>query len=509
MNLKNLALLCAALIFSQQTSAADKDNDDRWFEVEVILFSQLGDKAQLKEKFPNNTALPQYRNIIDLLGPYLNPDIVSLKQQLPRCNNPTYAQSLFEQAITAIKEQPYYVAKSLAELQTLSAETIDESLTETSVSKFSDGTHRQVTLDNIDDSPAPINSSLKVDDDSSLAMPLPKQVMSEKELTQRLMLLEQAAAEFSTLPLTYANETAPFTGGLCTISAEEFKHFNQSTDAYAYAYQSYNAFNIEQVPPTINNIEDIYSDEDYLLNKESLQLDDIVKEIARSRNFKPLLHFGWRQKTKTKQLAVPLKVIAGENFAEQYQKELQQFQQQRKQAQSQEEALHSALYKDSSAQIEGSDETVKEKIMAERLQALLIKLPSLPTETKSLLAEIEQDITETALILNTSTMQAAPIKPPQNWTLEGFIKVEVDFYLHITADLNVMNMSLAEQATQKLLPGDKQKPSAILKTINFKQDRRVRSTEIHYFDHPYIGMIIRILPYDKPTKEVEQSTPLN
>ena len=280
-----------------------------------------------------------------------------------------------------------------------------------------------------------------------------------------------------------------------------------STDAYAY--QSYNAFNLEQVPPTINNIENIYSDEDYLLNKESLQLDDIVKEIARSRNFKPLLHFGWRQKTKTKQLAVPLKVIAGENFAEQYQKELQQFQQQRKQAQRQEEALHSVLYKDTSAQIEGSDETVKEKIMAERLQELLIKLPNLPTETKSLLAEIEQDINDTAVILNTNTMQAAPIKPPQNWTVEGFIKVEVDFYLHITADLNVMNMSLAEQATQKLLPGDKQKPSAILKTINFKQDRRVRSTEIHYFDHPYIGMIIRILPYDKPTKEVEQSTPLN
>ncbi|MBA6347105.1 MULTISPECIES: CsiV family protein [unclassified Colwellia] len=507
MNLKHLALLCAALIFSQQTSAADKDNDDRWFEVEVILFSQLGDKAQLKEKFPNNTLLPQYRNIIDLLGPYLNPDIASLKQQLPRCDNPTYAQSLLEQAITAIKEQPYYVAKSLAELQTLSAQTIDESLTDPSISKFSDGTHRQVALDNIDDSPASINNSLKAYDNSSLAMPLPKQVMSEKELTQRLMLLEQAAAEFSTLPLTYTNETASFTDGICTISVEEFQHFNQSTDAYAY--QSYNAFNIEQVPPTINNIENIYSDEDYLLNKESLQLDDIVKEIARSRNFKPLLHFGWRQKTKTKQLAVPLKVIAGENFAEQYQKELQQFQQQRKQAQRQEEALHSVLYKDTSAQIEGSDETVKEKIMAERLQELLIKLPNLPTETKSLLAEIEQDINDTAVILNTNTMQAAPIKPPQNWTVEGFIKVEVDFYLHITADLNVMNMSLAEQATQKLLPGDKQKSSAILKTINFKQDRRVRSTEIHYFDHPYIGMIIRILPYDKPTKEVEQSTPLN
>ncbi|TWX55707.1 CsiV family protein [Colwellia hornerae] len=508
MKLKHLTLLCVALIFSPQTLAADEDNADRWFEVEVILFSQLGDKAQLKEKFPNNTVLPQYRTIIDLLGPYLNPDIASLKQQLPHCDNPTYAQSLLEQAITAIKEQPYYVAKSLAELQILSAQTIDESLTASSIAKFSDGTYKQVALDNIDDSQAPINSSLKADN-SSLAIPLPQQVMSKKELTQRLMLLEEAAAEFSTTPLTYANQTASFTDGICTISVEEFQHLNQSTNSYVY--QSYNAFNIDEVPPTINNIEDIYSDEDYLLNKESLQLDDIVKEIARSRNFKPLLHFGWRQKTKTKKLAVPLKVIAGENFAQQYQNELQQFQQQqqRKEAQRQEVALNNALYKDNPDKIAGSEKAVKEKIMTERLQELLIKLPNLPAETKGLLAEIEQDIANTEAIFHATTVQTAPVKPPQDWTLDGFIKVEVDFYLHITADLNVMNMSLAEQATQKLLPRDKTQPLAALKTVNFKQDRRVRSTEIHYFDHPYIGMIIRILPYEKPIKEVEESTSVN
>ena len=109
-------------------------------------------------------------------------------------------------------------------------------------------------------------------------------------------------------------------------------------------------------------------------------------------------------------------------------------------------------------------------------------------------------------------MLTAPTKPPQNWTLEGFLKVEVDFYLHITADINVMNMSLAQLATQQLLPVDAEQDAIQLKTINLKQDRRVRSKEIHYFDHPYMGMIIRILPYKKPIEEVEEteeSTSLN
>jgi hypothetical protein len=138
-----------------------------------------------------------------------------------------------------------------------------------------------------------------------------------------------------------------------------------------------------------------------------------------------------------------------------------------------------------------------------------VKLPNLPTETSSLLDEVTKDIATTNTILTSTNMLAAPIKPPQNWTLDGFLKVEVDFYLHITADFNVMNMSLAQLATQQLLSTSNEQKYTQLKTINFKQDRRVRSTEIHYFDHPYIGMIIRILPYKKPIEEVEVSTSLN
>jgi len=506
MNLKHLALLSTALIFSQQISAAGKNKADRWFEMEVILFSQLGDKAQLKEQFPDNSPLPQYRKIIDLLGPYLNPDITTLKQKLPSCDTPVYPESLLDQAITAIKEQPYYVEKSLNELESEIPESINAITTNSPISQFSDGTDSRDLSVNSEENNEIIGSLANVyaedqitDEQSS--------TLSFEELTQRAILLSQAESEFSSIQLSYSNETASFDGLVCTISVEKFNILNQLNNENIF--ENYTAFNIDKMPSTINNSGDIYGDNDYLIDEDSLKLHGIVKQLARSKNFKPLLHFGWRQKTKTKRLAVPMKVYAGENFAYQYEQELQQYQQQLDQYQRQEDTLNKALLANSSPIIELSEETLKQQAITARVQELIGKLSNLPTDTVSLLDEIDRDIINTNAVLHSNNMLEAPVKPPQNWTIDGFLKVEVDFYLHITADFNVMNMSLAQLATQQLLPVNEESDSARLKTINFKQDRRVRSKEIHYFDHPYMGMIIRILPYKKPIIEIEEPASTN
>jgi len=506
MNLKHLAFLSTALIFSQQISAAGKNKADRWFEMEVILFSQLGDKAQLKEQFPENLPLPKYRKIIDLLAPYLNPDISSLKQKLPSCDAPIYPETLLDQAIISLKEQPYYVEKSLAELEIEMSESIDDIATNSSVSQFSDGTDTLNNLVNRKEDIPQSNGTQNVYTESQFVEEQSSTISAE-ELAQRSKLLAQAEAELSSIQFNYSHETASFDELICTISVEKFALLNQFGNEKLF--ESYTAFNIDKMPSVIDNSEDIYSDNDYLIDNDSLKLHGIVKQLARSKNFKPLLHFGWRQKTKTKRLAVPMKVFAGENFAYHYEQELQQYQQQLEQAQTQEEALNKALGNNASSIAELSEDALKEQAIAARLQELLVKLPNLSTEPVDLLDEIDRDITNTNAALNSNNMFQVPVKPPQDWTIDGFLKVEVDFYLHITADFNVMNMSLAQLATQQLLPVEKELDSARLKTINFKQDRRVRSKEIHYFDHPYMGMIIRILPYKKPIKEVEEPASIN
>jgi hypothetical protein len=537
MKLKHLLLLsstliASALVFSEQATAAPKNKADRWFEIEVILFSQLGDKKQLKEQFPENSALPRYRKVIDLLGPYLSPDINSLKQQLPSCDSPVYKDSLIDQAITKVKSQSYFTVKSISEL---ALENNQESLLNEALAESLDAekNNNSVPLNNDNISADEKNSSQQADDADSFynnnslsnegtvaeQQTIDNEVQIEPTELQglsveQLAYIERARVEFSTIQFTYnslINENSPlFTSPLCTISPAEFTQYNEKG-----TYVDYNSFPIEKVPSKINNSEDIYSEKDYLLSEESLQLNDIVKQLSRSKNFKPLLHIGWRQITKTKRLAVPMKFYAGDNFAYNYQQELAQYQQEQLEAQAQEDNLQQAIFNAGTDNIvsditpELSSEELKQQVLADRLQTIITKMDSLPKDTQGLLQEIDNDITTTNLALKSiNLLENPPTKPPQDWSIEGFFKVEVDHFLHITTDLNIMNMSLAELATQALLPESSTQEKTALTTVNFKQDRRVRSKEIHYFDHPYIGMIVRILPFKKPVKEVDDTDSL-
>ena len=66
--------LCA--LTSPLAIAASTEKDaPRWFEIEVILFKQLGDKKLLKERFFDDEKLPDYARYYDLLTPYLQPNI--------------------------------------------------------------------------------------------------------------------------------------------------------------------------------------------------------------------------------------------------------------------------------------------------------------------------------------------------------------------------------------------------------------------------------------------------
>jgi hypothetical protein len=90
-----------------------------------------------------------------------------------------------------------------------------------------------------------------------------------------------------------------------------------------------------------------------------------------------------------------------------------------------------------------------------------------------------------------------PVKPLQPWFLDGFFKVHLDHYLYITADFNVLGKTSVKNTSN-----DADKVNVQL--INFNQNKRVITGEIHYFDHPYIGMIVQIRRFD-PSKPKEDA----
>lgn len=70
----------------------------------------------------------------------------------------------------------------------------------------------------------------------------------------------------------------------------------------------------------------------------------------------------------------------------------------------------------------------------------------------------------------------APEKPTVSWELDGLFKVHLRHYLYITTDFDI---------SRKLESGE-------IEAARFSQFRRVISGEIHYFDHPRMGMIVQI-----------------
>ena len=65
------------------------------------------------------------------------------------------------------------------------------------------------------------------------------------------------------------------------------------------------------------------------------------------------------------------------------------------------------------------------------------------------------------------------------WELDGLLKIHLRHYLYINADFDI---------SEKQDNGE-------LESARFSQFRRVFSEDIHYFDHPRMGMIVQIRKY--------------
>lgn len=487
---KYLAILFTiTLILPLSTFAAEKPK--RWFEMEVILFSQLGDKAQLEETFLESNVLPKYRKVRDLLSPYLSPDISLLKKSLPICGvddkdttNTITLPNIFE----------------LKTLLTLEAELLANSPELTSAYYNIPDNSLNNTIDHnsaISTADKSLSTNFNNDINTASTDSAELEVISPEEQKAILTLVEAANAKFS--PPIYQYQANTFSKELCQLSPKTLANLKADIPDF-----DENKITITNVPRTINGVENIGSDKPYLINQDSLQLHDIVKQLKRSKDFRPLLHIGWRQSEPAinKKRSIPMRLYAGENLQANYLKQLENYQAEQAKAAEQEQRLQQIIMNNNAVaqsiepnmptllSIESTEALTKKQALAN----IIASLDEVP-EDKTLLFNQLNMLSE-----NTSepTLQA-PQPPTQPWSIDGLFNVHLNHYLYITADFNIATMSLTEQASKSLAKGV---PQAI-KSVQFSQNRRVISKEIHYFDHPYMGMIVQIRRYKKPLPEVE------
>ena len=101
------------------------------------------------------------------------------------------------------------------------------------------------------------------------------------------------------------------------------------------------------------------------------------------------------------------------------------------------------------------------------------------------------------------------------WEIDGNLKIYLAHYLYVDSQLiirkrvmqtvtndvqeedAVLDIVNSQNGAQVIRPNDtiipfKHAKHSVIKEVLFDQNRRLRSGEIHYFDHPLMGMLIQI-----------------
>jgi len=496
-----ISLLCACA--SSSVTATQTDKPERWFEIEVILFKQLSDKKLLKEQFPDNissTNLPQYKKHIDILTPYLQPKLSGIKQFIPLCGEKD-AQQVFLESLQKVDTPFPDIIKKIEHVDSFT------------MPEFS--TEKHITLQQEHKTTNITRSTPELDSNSKLS-----NVTTEKaELKASQHLLDNnkgSGVEQSKFVFDFQEEAlaSPLfsTQNICIITRKDIEQL--FTDGQLTNFQL-DAFDVEALPTKLNASGAHISNTPYLIANESLQLAGIKQRLQWSKEFKPLLHFGWRQVGVTRDKATPIKLFAGKHLNSQYQQALNDYQSALNDAILAEQLTFQHLNNVEQHEVDSATVQIEQKkqsnnnyaeIKQQQLTQLFNDLKNIESaDINSLIGDIELQTFDELTTINEASVNeykqlnvgSPPKEPLQPWFLDGFFKVHLDHYLYITADFNVLGQSLVKSTNN-----DSDKVD--VRVINFSQNKRVITGEIHYFDHPYIGMIVQIRRFD-PSKPKEDA----
>ncbi|RLV59713.1 hypothetical protein D5018_10655 [Parashewanella curva] len=237
----------------------------------------------------------------------------------------------------------------------------------------------------------------------------------------------------------------------------------------------------EVTPVNVSSVDvpEVYQgDPATLLAYEQNQFSDIIKKIQRQRGVTSLLHLTWQQAMLPKRRSKALHLFGGKDFSKEFQSD-------------------GFAIKPIEPEVEKNIETAIESITPNTI------------DQNAAVPETTSDTTQESV-----TKAVPPI-----WQLDGKLNIYLQHYLYIETDLRLREPEMllakpkpeSDQITSNLLAESSEadiepkKPQEFLFSIPMIQNRRVRSTEIHYFDHPKMGIVIQIRKMKAPVEKPVQS----
>lgn len=487
-NINALSLLLSGLIFTPTINAAPL-----WFEVEVILFERIGEQS--KEKFVDTIKQYKIDNALHLVddavyGTLLPCPTLTQFERFSIISQQIHEKDVSIDPINDIEQ----VITSSTQVQTLptSAEektsnsnevinTIVECITPNDELLRKAYDIRASRLLNISANNSTADSSAQID---SLSEQLTttdfitndfndNQIntiqQGQESIIERPETLDYDSNTFIAYPMEFSFNGIDYRSVQNPIipSKVPLKIINKAVDGQVHT---------PEVP--------------YLLDNEHLQMNKLVQKLRWQKTSTPLLHLGWRQPMLARHLSIPIHLFAGKDFSEQFDQQ-------------------------------GNDKAViQNNDILQSNNSEINQQSSSLEQSKSNLNDAAPNISISDIVAELESQQILE-DSAKLWQLDGLLNIYLNHYLFIETDFDFRKVEpvkvtveenepksdesnnqpislLSRSKIDNHLPGLETKITYVnqLTSHPMKQHRRVRSKEVHYFDHPSMGMIIQIRRFE-------------
>ena len=509
------AALFTASVLAQPPNAVEQQ---WWFDVEVILFERNLEVTNLSEKFKQSQLKQPASNVLDLLTPYLKPDLSYLRAGLPYCR----ASSRLR--VKTQYEQNFAFPLPVPKTNESSSPQTDKEL------ELEQQTNQNLTVESDKDTKemfqyqvATTDIFVKPDDTESLVQTTDAEDVNPANI--KLASKSTLAIPSTSIRVEFIEWQIP-SEFLCAYAEQIDPSFASIVWLQNEVASASPSHSIKRVPEIINGNEWQQNRGPFLLPTSTMYMAELYEKIKRQRDITPILHINWRQEVKFgRENGQTFRLFAGENFAEKF------------------DANGLPLVNDTDSLFDTLNQPTGEfyipeqelaGLTPEQQQALLVSIDGKAPEVVSedLFAKIAAaladdtpiNFVQAEILTEQQTTKTASLIIKEIWRLDGGITVYLRNvgripYLHIDSNLDIrqpiydpnkaqeleaLSTNLSEQGA--MVVNQLQQPN-FLKSVNFNQLRRVISKQVHYFDHPLFGMIVRINRHRWP--EPEQKSDLN
>lgn len=188
-----------------------------------------------------------------------------------------------------------------------------------------------------------------------------------------------------------------------------------------------------------------------LLSREQNQFNDIINKLSREPGNKNLLHMTWQQSMLPRHKAKPIRLYSGQDFSDRFEMNGQ------------------------------------------------------------IINTHQSELTIPEFNFLGSSYTSSTHKPV--WKIDGILNIYLNHFLYVETRLNLRkegtkDLDISQDYLNEIIDENSQ-AVPFLYAFPLTQNRRVRSDEIHYFDHPKMGMILQIRKMEQPINRTNETTSIS